>query len=123
MDLSAGLKEEKLARTIPPDRRMTLSARTGEGLEVLKNRVVDWFQKDHPLETAPALVPNLRQKIILEKALEALQEAHREMSQKVSAEFIAVHLQEALDQLGSLVGKSTSEDVLEKIFSRFCVGK
>jgi tRNA modification GTPase len=123
MDLPAGLKEEELLRTFPHDRRLTLSARTGEGLEALKNQVVEWFQKDHPLETAPALVPTLRQKIILEKALEALQEAHREMSQKVSAEFIAVNMQEALDQLGSLVGKSTPEDVLEKIFSRFCIGK
>ena len=123
MDLPAGLKEQELLRTFPHDRRLTLSARTGEGLEALKNQVVEWFQKDHPLETAPALVPTLRQKIILEKALEALQEAHREMSQKVSAEFIAVNMQEALDQLGSLVGKATSEDVLEKIFGRFCIGK
>jgi len=123
MDLPAGLKEQELLRTFPHDRRLTLSARTGEGLEALKNQVVEWFQKDHPLETAPALVPTLRQKIILEKAREALQEAHREMSQKVSAEFIAVNMQEALDQLGSLVGKATSEDVLEKIFGRFCIGK
>jgi tRNA modification GTPase len=123
MDLPDGLKEQELLRTFPHDRRLTLSARTGEGLEALKNRVVEWFQKDHPLETTPALVPTLRQKIILERAREALQEAHREMSQKVSAEFIAVNMQEALDQLGSLVGKATSEDVLEKIFSRFCIGK
>ena len=123
MDLPAGLKEEELLRTFPLDRRLALSARTGEGLEALKNRVVEWFLQDHPLETAPALVPTLRQKTILEKTREALQEAHREMSQKVSAEFIAVNVQEALDQLGSLVGKTTPEDVLEKIFSRFCVGK
>ena len=123
MDLPSGLKEQVRLRTFPHDRRLTLSARTGEGLEALKNRVVEWFQKDHPLETAPALVPTLRQKIILERAREALQEAHREMSQKVSAEFIAVNMQEALDQLGSLVGKSTPDDVLEKIFSRFCIGK
>ena len=123
MDLPAGLKEQELTRTFPPDRRLTLSAKTGEGLEALKNRVAKWFQKDHPLETAPTLVPTLRQKIVLEKALAALQEAHREMSQMVSAEFIAVNVQEALEQLGLLVGKSTSEDVLEKIFSRFCIGK
>ena len=123
MDLPAGLEEEELLRTFPLDRRLTLSARTGEGLEDLKNRVVEWFLRDHPLETTPALVPTLRQKVVLEKALAALKEAHREMSQKVSAEFIAVNMQEALDQLGSLVGKSTPEDVLEKIFSRFCIGK
>ena len=76
-------------RTFPPDRRLTLSAKTGEGLEALKNRVVEWFQEDHPPETAPTLVPTLRQKIILEKTREALQEARDEMSRQVSAEFIA----------------------------------
>jgi tRNA modification GTPase len=123
MDLPVGLKEQELVRAFPSDRRLALSARTGEGLEALKKRVVEWFLQDHPLETTPTLVPTLRQKIILEKTLEALQEAHREMSQRVSAEFIAVNIQEALDQLGSLVGKSTPDDVLEKIFSRFCIGK
>ncbi len=123
MDLPAGLKEEELFRTFPDDRRLTLSARTGEGLEDLKKQVVVWFLQDHPLETAPALVPTLRQNIILEKTREVLLEAYREVSQKVSAEFIAVPVQEALNELGSLVGKTTSEDVLEKIFSRFCVGK
>ncbi len=123
MDLPAGLEEEELLRTFPLDRRLTLSARTGEGLEDLKNRVVEWFLQDHPLETTPALVPTLRQKIILEKTREILLEARREMSRRVSPEFIAVSVQEALNELGSLVGKATSEDVLEKIFSRFCIGK
>jgi tRNA modification GTPase len=123
MDLPAGLKEEELLRTFPLDRRLTLSARTGEGLEDLKNRVVEWFLRDHPLETTPALVPTLRQKIILEKTREILLEARREMSCRVSPEFIAVSVQEALNELGSLVGKATSEDVLEKVFSRFCIGK
>ena len=123
MDLPAGLEEEELLRTFPLDRRLTLSARTGEGLEDLKNRVVEWFLRDHPLETTPALVPTLRQKIILEKTREILLEARREMSRRVSPEFIAVSVQEALNELGSLVGKATSEDVLEKIFGRFCIGK
>jgi tRNA modification GTPase len=123
MDLPAGLEEEELLRTFPLDRRLTLSARTGEGLEDLKNRVVEWFLRDHPLETTPALVPTLRQKIILEKTREILLEARREMSCRVSPEFIAVSVQEALNELGSLVGKATSEDVLEKVFSRFCIGK
>ena len=123
MDLPAGLKEEELLRIFPPTADWPCRPGPEKDWRLSKNRVVEWFLRDHPLETAPALVPTLRQKIILEKTREALQEAHREMSQKVSAEFIAVNVQEALDQLGSLVGKTTPEDVLEKIFSRFCVGK
>ena len=123
IDLPARLEAPELAEAFPQPSRLSLSARTGEGLEALKKRLVEWFLEDHPLETAPTIVPTLRQKNQLEKTREALQEARHEMKRKVSPEFIAVNVQQALDELGFLVGKATSEDVLEKIFSRFCIGK
>jgi tRNA modification GTPase len=122
-DLPAELIEEDIPRPAETAPRLLLSARTGEGLEALKKRLVEWFMEGHPPETAPDLVPTLRQKIILEKTREALQEARTEMNRKASAEFIAVSLQQALWEMGSLVGRTTSEEVLEKIFSRFCIGK
>jgi tRNA modification GTPase len=123
MDLPGELVEEAIPwppATVP---RLWLSAKTGEGLGALKKRLVEWFLEGHPLETAPDLVPTLRQKIVLEKTREALLEARSEMDRKASPEFIAVSVQQALHDLGSLVGRTTSEEVLEKIFSRFCIGK
>jgi tRNA modification GTPase len=122
-DLPAAPEERDLSTVFPGTFRLPLSARTGEGLETLRDRVGGWFLRDHPRETVPALVPNLRQKTILEKARAVLQEAREEMERKISPEFIAVNVQQALAELGVLVGKTTPEDVLEEIFSRFCIGK
>ncbi|MCU0580237.1 MAG: tRNA uridine-5-carboxymethylaminomethyl(34) synthesis GTPase MnmE [Desulfobacterota bacterium] len=122
-DLPLAVEEKELSAVFPQTVFLTLSARTGAGLEDLKDRVGEWFFQGHPRETVPTLVPTLRQKIILEKAREALQQAREEMEQGVSPEFLALYLQQALDELGSLIGRSTPDDVLEEIFSRFCIGK
>lgn len=122
-DLPAALGAEDLSAVFPGTFRLPLSARTGEGLESLRDQIGDWFLRDHPQETMPALVPNLRQKTIMEKTRAALQEAREEMAGNISPELIAVNVQQALAELGGLVGKTTPEDVLEEIFSRFCIGK
>ncbi|MBI5583761.1 MAG: tRNA uridine-5-carboxymethylaminomethyl(34) synthesis GTPase MnmE [Deltaproteobacteria bacterium] len=122
-DLPAAVEEGELAAVFPRTLSLALSARTGAGLDRLKNQVGEWFLRDHPRETVPALVPNLRQKIILEKVWAALEEAREEMEKRVSPEFVALFLQQALDELGNLIGKTTPDDVLEQIFSRFCIGK
>jgi tRNA modification GTPase len=122
-DLPAALGAEDLSAVFPGTFRQPLSARTGEGLESLRDQIGDWFLRDHPQESVPALVPNLRQKTIMEKARAALQEARKEMAGNISPELVAVHVQQALTELGVLVGKTTPEDVLEEIFSRFCLGK
>ena len=123
MDLPAVLLESEIPWDRAAGLRWPISARTGEGLEPLKKRLVEWVMGEHSLETAPTLVPTLRQKIVLEKTREALLEARGEMSRQGSPEFIAVPVQQALYELGTLVGNATPEDVLEKIFSRFCIGK
>jgi tRNA modification GTPase len=123
IDLAPALAEEELSAVFLRTPRLPLSARTGAGLEALRDRIGTWFLRDHPRETVPTLVPNLRQKTVMEKARAALQEAREEMERGISPELIAVNVQQALTELGVLVGKTTPEDVLEEIFSRFCIGK
>ncbi len=53
----------------------------------------------------------------------SLSRAYQLSEQNLSPEFIALDLQKALEELGSLIGTTTSEDVLDRVFSRFCIGK
>ena len=69
------------------------------------------------------LVSNLRHKQALEQALKNLTSACSALEQKLSAEFISLDIKEALDNLGLIVGQTTTEDLLEHIFSNFCIGK
>jgi tRNA modification GTPase len=55
--------------------------------------------------------------------VEALQEAREGLRKKIPPEFIAADLQEALHCLGEITGHTSGEEVLDHIFSRFCIGK
>ncbi|MEA2062559.1 MAG: tRNA uridine-5-carboxymethylaminomethyl(34) synthesis GTPase MnmE [Gemmatimonadota bacterium] len=104
-----------------------VSATEGTGLEELKQKMAEAALPPCSGENTPqeglsgAQVTSLRQKNLLESALRAL---GRIVSlDKTSSEYIVSDLLEATDSLSEITGKITDEDVLERIFERFCVGK
>jgi tRNA modification GTPase len=92
-------------------------------MEALKDRVFDTILGQR-LDTETSVVaPNLRHKICLEQSLEAVNRASELLDAKSSAELVAVEVQEALARLGEIIGLTTTEDLLDLIFSQFCIGK
>jgi tRNA modification GTPase len=76
------------------------------------------------LDTETSVVaPNLRHKLCLERSLEAVNRALQLLDNQSSAELIALEVQEALAHLGEVIGLTTTEDLLDQIFSQFCLGK
>jgi tRNA modification GTPase len=73
--------------------------------------------------TSEILLSNLRHKQAIETAREALILARQSLEAKLSEEFITLDLSRALHSLGEIVGETTTEDVLNRIFSQFCIGK
>ncbi|MGA7836961.1 MAG: tRNA uridine-5-carboxymethylaminomethyl(34) synthesis GTPase MnmE, partial [Ignavibacteriaceae bacterium] len=68
-------------------------------------------------------VSNLRHYNCLKKANESLGNARESVNNKLSGEFIAVDLRNAADNLGEIIGEVTSDDILNNIFTKFCIGK
>jgi tRNA modification GTPase len=68
-------------------------------------------------------IDSRRQYDLLHRASDALSEARRGVREEVSMDFVASDLKEAVDALGEITGEVTSADILQKIFSDFCVGK
>ena len=76
------------------------------------------------LDTETSVVaPNLRHKLCLERSLEAVNRALQLLDSESSSELIALEVQEALAHLGEVIGLTTTEDLLDQIFSQFCLGK
>ncbi len=101
-----------------------LSAKRGEGFTPLRNEMVQRLQKDaHRPGGHDVVIESARQRDELLRAQDALQQAMALASDSVPLDIIAVELGEALDALGTLTGEVASSDILEKIFSGFCVGK
>ncbi len=102
---------------------VVLSALTGEGLPELEQAIRAWaFREDRPL-SEHGMITNLRQKHAAQRALEAVEAALEGLEQGMGEELLAVDLQRALDALGDIVGETTADDLLERIFAEFCIGK
>jgi len=99
-----------------------ISARFGHGLENLKKTVVDFYKTEDKTDN-DAVIINLRHKLALEKTLNSIQTAKGSLERGMSAEFAIFDLREALDHLDEITGKRISDEILDKIFSSFCIGK
>lgn len=102
-----------------------LSALTGEGVSSLKTLLVNLFghQPITGTDEECGLLPNLRQKTALEKAFLAVKSARDAINGMVPEDLVAIDLREAIDALNEITGHSLRSDVLNDIFSRFCIGK
>jgi tRNA modification GTPase len=114
---------EEVRNTFPGRVSLSISARYGQGIEGLKDNLSEMMHQTISSEALPDLIPTLRQKQVFEQMVESLSRASALNTQGESPEFIALDLQKALEDLGSLIGATTNEEVLDLVFSRFCIGK
>jgi tRNA modification GTPase len=101
---------------------LKISALYGAGLDELKRSMARMFHFDD-FSLDMALLSTQRQYEAMGGACESLSRALSEIRSGQPPEVYAIFIREALDRLGDLVGETTSEDILNDIFSRFCVGK
>jgi tRNA modification GTPase len=98
-----------------------ISATSGTGLDDLKKRIVEKSLGGETL-SGEVIVTNIRHIRSLEKAHSSLR-SFIDGLPGLSPEFLAVELRESLDALGEIVGRTTPDEILNRIFSNFCVGK
>ncbi|MCG2768654.1 MAG: tRNA uridine-5-carboxymethylaminomethyl(34) synthesis GTPase MnmE [Anaerolineae bacterium] len=108
---------------LPKRRRAHVSALTGEGLPDLEQALVDLIFGGEVASAGLPLVSNARHEDALKRALQSLCDAQRAQDQNMSEDFVAIDLQAAINALGEITGETASEDLLEVIFSSFCIGK
>ena len=101
-----------------------ISAINGNGIDRLERELFQSVvENGNNIFSEKVLVTNARHWEALTNALENMQKAIVETEKGVSSEFIALYLRDALNYLGQITGKVTSEDILNNIFSKFCIGK
>lgn len=102
---------------------LPISVRTGEGLEALKIAIQTQFVKPSFEPGDGVVVTHVRHRVALERAEASLCESLASIERGLEPEFVAVDLRGAADALGEIVGAITSDEVLNRIFSEFCIGK
>lgn len=99
-----------------------ISAKNKEGIDELKEEVLRKVNL-HNLSTDDVLVTNIRHVEALQKTEEALERVLYGIDNPVTSDFLAMDIKQALHYLGEITGMVTTDDLLENIFSKFCIGK
>ncbi len=117
------LSPEMIAGRFPvAPHRIFISAKSGEGIAALKNRLLQFVQENNkPVEGT--VVTNLRHLEALQKVRTALTDIHTGMDNGLPGDLLTPDIRSALHYLGEITGEVTSEEQLSWIFGKFCIGK
>jgi tRNA modification GTPase len=123
-DLPPQISEEDVSKFYPRELIVKTSAKSGLGIEELKTKIHEVILgKNQRSESAEIILTELRHKLAIQKARVSLLSFLKALDRSESPEFLAIDLRNALDSLGEITGETTTEDVLGRIFSKFCIGK
>lgn len=120
-DLPARLAVNELGPLVDGRNVCTVSAKTREGIAALKQSLRA-LVLDTEMET-PLVITNLRHRSALERGQLALSRAATALGEGYAPEFVAMDLNEARSALEEITGLIQSDDILERIFAEFCIGK
>lgn len=112
-----------IIKSSDPRFEIGISAKTGEGISLLFERMKEKALGKTNYSEKSAIVSNLRHLNSLKKAKNYLESAKKSITTGLTGEFIAVDLRNAENALSEIIGKVTSDDILNNIFSKFCIGK
>ena len=107
---------------ITDNRIIYISARNNEGIEELKSEILRKVNL-HAINTDDVLISNIRHLEALQKTQESLNKVLENIDHPVTSDFLAMDIKQALYYLGEITGQVTTDDLLETIFSKFCIGK
>ncbi len=121
IDLTSGDEREKIEKKIGT-KVIPFSAKTGEGLAELEENISNII-RDEFVDHENSFVADIRVVNLLEASLENIDKTKVLLSQGIPQEIVAIELQALIDTLKEITGEISPDDVLNSIFSRFCIGK
>jgi tRNA modification GTPase len=101
---------------------LRISCATGEGLPELQTEILSRIRLQN-LRPESAVAINTRHRDCLRRALESCDRARAALTDGLSPEYVAVDLDQALRALGEVIGVVDAEQILDSVFSQFCIGK
>ncbi|NMB09713.1 MAG: tRNA uridine-5-carboxymethylaminomethyl(34) synthesis GTPase MnmE, partial [Tissierellia bacterium] len=100
-----------------------MSVKKDNGIEDLEKYIMEMFFKGDIISTNETLVTNVRHRDLIEKAIKSLSSAVEDLKMDIPIDCIEVDIRETWDILGQITGDTVEDDILNKIFQDFCVGK
>ncbi|MBQ9766091.1 MAG: tRNA uridine-5-carboxymethylaminomethyl(34) synthesis GTPase MnmE [Lachnospiraceae bacterium] len=114
-------KEELEART--GKTVVSISAKEREGIEDFTSILKDMFLSGEINYNDEIYITNLRHKEAIREALESIEMVHKSIKDGMPEDFFTIDMMNAYEQLGNIIGESVNDDLVNEIFSKFCMGK
>ena len=122
-DLPQIISEEQMSQALPLARIIATSLKEGIGLDQLEETMEAQITGGKIQGKEDVMVTNIRHIDLLKKAKQETEEAINMTINKEAIDFIEVNVRAAFDYLGEIIGKTARDEIIEEIFSRFCLGK
>jgi tRNA modification GTPase len=110
------------AQNAPPD-GVTVSARTGAGIPLLREAILEAVAPRGIFEQETGFITSLRHEQLLRESLAYLEKARGAVESAIPHEMLLLDLYAALRPIDAITGATTADDILNRIFSTFCIGK
>ena len=122
-DLISSIHSDDLRRLGVTQPILSISARMEEGMDQLEQVLKEMFMGGEISFNEEVLITNLRQKKCMEQAMESICMVQKSIEQGMAEDFYTIDLMEAYTQLGYILGEEVEEDLVNRIFEKFCMGK
>ena len=122
MDLDPVTTEEMIRERLDKP-VIPISAKEEQGIDRLEQTIKDMFYDGNLSFNDQIYITNMRQKAALSEALESLKQVMTSIQNQMPEDFFSIDLMNAYEELGSITGESVGEDLVNEIFSKFCMGK
>ncbi len=122
-DLNSVLNENSEQFKEITENVLKISALNGEGLEKLYALISKMFSLEEINVDNDVIITNLRHKNLISKAIENVKKAKNTVKENMPIDIIAIFIKDILEDLGNITGEIVTDDIINEIFSKFCLGK
>lgn len=102
---------------------ISISAKEQTGIDKLENTIKEMFFQGELSFNDEIYITNVRQKAALQSAMKSFQLVQQSIENEMPEDFYSIDLMSAYEELGSIIGEAVGEDLVNEIFSKFCMGK
>lgn len=119
-DLNAIIKKLEKKNINKP---VCISVKNNSGIDELKSKIIEFFDASDLDYSHELIITNERHKDLLKKAIGYLNEAKNEISMGQPIDIVSIYVKKSTKTLGEIIGADVTEDIISKIFEKFCLGK
>lgn len=123
IDLESVLQENDSKLKEASNHIIKISALNNTGIEKLYEEITDLFKLDEIQLDNEVVITNIRHKNLITKAIENVKKTRETVENKMPLDIIAIFIKDILEDLGNITGEVVGEDIINEIFSKFCLGK